>query len=392
MLFARLVTSLFLTVSVFSPAFAQTEAMVEKTYTGTLDEEDPQVVRRKVQADAFEKVSEEVIQELIGVERFNKNKSLIKNKIVKNSSRYIPFTKPSEVKLENGKSTMSLSMKVSLKDLKQLLQSNGLLNDNDSVPIVLPMITIQDKIAGDSYRWWNRKDSGSGFSMKEGRLIESQLKSSFSYNGFHLLSATEGNLGEQVPSEYKSDRPSSEDLEFLSQRFNAPVLLDGTVTVSESENKGQFVIEIKLTAFQVSNARTIADISRRFEASGKSYEAAVDKKLASVFESAANDLAVQIADVWQRGAIGTSIVGITLYGRQNIKALEEFKGKVSGQIPQVKSIRERLISSDAMSYEVDTNLSSRELAAKLNGIVVGNQKLLLEKDSGNEVVLRWNKE
>lgn len=391
MFFARLVATLCLVLPFSNVALAQNDGLLEKTYTGTTTEAEVPVVRRKITTEAYEKVSEEIIKELIGQDRYNKNKSLIKDKIIKNSSRYIPFTKPSDVKTEEGKSSMSVAMKISLKDLKVLLLNNNLLIENMNSPIVLPMITVQDKISGESFRWWNKTDTKSGFVVKEARLIETQMKSAFMNNGFHLLSAVEAGLGEQIPSDFKSDRPSSEDVEFMSQRFSAPVILEGVVSIAEGSDKKKYDIEIKVTATLVSNGSVIADISRKFETSGNAYETAVDKKLASVLESAANDLAVQIADAWQRGTVGTSVLSITLRGRQNLKDLEDLKKTITAKIPQVKAIRERLISADMTTYEVDTNLSSNELGAKLNGLQTGNSTLRLEKESGNEVLLRWVK-
>lgn len=388
--FTRTLLVLLCSVGLSFSALAQTDTLIDKTFTGSFDDSDAQVVRRKALVEASEKVSEEIIQELIGTDRFNKNKSLIKNKVIKNSSRYIPFSKPSDIKSENGKSTITLAMKVSLKNLKQILQDNGLLHDNENIPIVLPFVIFEDQIAGEQYRWWNKSET-SGFASKEARLIESFLRTAFSQSGFHLVAATESNLGEQIPTEFKSNSPSAEDLQFFSQRFNAPIILDGKVIVSRGSDKNKYLAEVKIAAVQVSNGRTIADITRKFEAIGNSYESAVDKKLTEVLENAASDLAVQIAEVWTRGAIGTSVIVLNVQGRQTLKTLEQFKGVVSSQISQVKSIKERHISSDSVTYEIDTNISARELATKLTALTVGTSKLKFESDENNSLTLRWIK-
>ncbi len=43
---------------------------------------------------------------------------------------------------------MSVAMKVSLRDLKQLLQDNTLLNENEAIPVVLPGISWTDRVQG----------------------------------------------------------------------------------------------------------------------------------------------------------------------------------------------------------------------------------------------------
>lgn len=136
-----LCTVLFLAVA----SLGQQADLLERVYSGSSKETNPQLVKKEIQEEAFQKVSEDVIKELIGEERFAKNKTLINNKIIKNSGRYIPFVKPSAVTQEGEESKMSVSLKVSLKDLKQLLQNNSLLADNDTLPIVLPMVAWQDR-------------------------------------------------------------------------------------------------------------------------------------------------------------------------------------------------------------------------------------------------------
>src|SRR5437868_11053897 len=78
--------------------YAQQSAdLIERSFTGTSGEKIPQAAKRDIQDQASKKVSEELIKELIGEERYTKNKTLIQNKVEKLSNRYIPFAKPSEL-------------------------------------------------------------------------------------------------------------------------------------------------------------------------------------------------------------------------------------------------------------------------------------------------------
>lgn len=370
-------------------SWAQQAELVDRTYSGATKEANPQVARRVIQDEAFQNVSEEIIQELIGKDRFLKNKTLIQNKVIRNSGRYIPFTKPSALTQEGEEFKMSVAMKVSLKDLRQLLMENSLLNENDAVPVVLPVVTWQDRVEGNSYRWWLSKDrANQGFLLKEARLLEEALRNAFQKNNFYMIRPIESGLAGSVPVDFQNEKLGGEDTQFFAQYFNAPVLVDGSVNLSKADGKN-YRIELRLTAVQVSNGRAIADVSRRFETESGSFESAVDKKLREVLEGTANDLAVQVMDAWQRGSLGTSVIRLTIQGRQTLPFLESVKEKIRSQLTQVKNIRERFVTAESMSFEVDTSVSVSELAGKIEALDLDGKKLSRVSEGSNEIVLKW---
>ncbi|AHZ84568.1 hypothetical protein AB1A81_09510 [Bdellovibrio bacteriovorus] len=370
-------------------ALAQQAELVDRTYSGVSKETNPQVAKRVIQDEASQKVSEEIIQELIGNDRFLKNKTLIQNKIIRNSARYIPFTKPSALTQNADEFKMSVAMKVSLKDLKQMLQDNSLLNENEAVPVVLPLVSWQDRVEGRSYRWWLPLDKNpQGFLVKEGRLLEEALRGAFQKNNFYLIKPIEAGLAASVPADFQNEKIGGEDAQFFAQYFNAPVVVDGQVNLTKGE-RNNFRIEIKMTALQVSNGRAIADVSRRFDTDSGSFENAIDKKLREVLEGTANDLAVQVMDAWQRGSLGTSMIRLTIQGRQPLPVLEGMKEKIRSQLTQVKNIRERLVSADSVSFEVDTSVPASELVGKLESLDLDGKRLSRVSEGQNEIVLKW---
>ncbi|MFV8259081.1 hypothetical protein ACNQKP_14835 [Bdellovibrio bacteriovorus] len=378
-----------LMIFVSGTALAQQAELVDRTYSGVSKETNPQVAKRVIQDEAAQKVSEEIIQELIGNDRFLKNKTLIQNKIIRNSARYIPFTKPSALTQSADEFKMSVAMKVSLKDLKQMLQDSSLLNENEAVPVVLPLVSWQDRVEGRSYRWWLPLDKNpQGFLVKEGRLLEEALRGAFQKNNFYLIKPIEAGLAASVPADFQNEKVGGEDAQFFAQYFNAPVVVDGQVNLTKGE-RNNFRIEIKMTALQVSNGRAIADVSRRFDTDGGSFENAIDKKLREVLEGTANDLAVQVMDAWQRGSVGTSVIRLTIQGRQPLPVLEGVKEKIRSQLTQVKNIRERLVSADSVSFEVDTSVPASELVGKLETLDLDGKKLSRVSEGQNEIVLKW---
>lgn len=372
------------------PVRAQQVELVDRTFSGLSKEKTPQGAKKDIQDQAAQKISEEIIKDLVGDDKFLKNKSLIQAKIIKNYPRYIPFVKPSALVKQGEEFKMSVSLSVSLVDLKQLLQVNSLLNENDAIPVVLPAISWIDRVEGRSYRWWLPFDKNSqGFLLKEGRLLENALRSSFQKNNFYLIKPTESGLGVSIPVDFKEEKISTgESAQFFAQYFNAPLMIDGQILINKGE-RNNYRIEIRMTALQVSNGRAVADVSRRFDTDSGSMENAVDKKLREVIEATTNDLASQVLEAWQRGSLGTAVIRVTIRGKNNLPSMEIFKEKIRTQITQVKNIRERLVSSEAVSFEVDSSAGISDLMGKLETLSFDGKKLSGVSEGHDEIVLKW---
>lgn len=388
---SALIIAAMMILSFTSTVYGAQGLLLERTFSGVSKAANPESAKRDVQDQAAKKVSEDIIKELIGEAKFLKNKTLIQNKIIKSSSRYIPFFKPSDVIPEGETFKVSVELKVSLNDLKQLLQVNSLLNENDAIPVVLPVISWKDRVQSRSYSWWiPTEGQKQGFLVKEGRLLEQALRNSFQRSNFFLMRPIEENLGLSVPADFQNEKVSGgEDAQFFAQYFNAPLLIDGQVVINKGERNNNYRIEIRLAALQVSNGRAIADVSRRFDTDSGAMESMVDKKLREVLESTANDLAAQVLEAWQRGSVGTSVIRLSIKGRNTLPVIESVKEKIRTQLTQVKNIRERLIGSNSVSFEVDTSVAPSELLSKLAALDFDGKKLVKISEASDEIVLQW---
>lgn len=374
-----------------APASApsQDAGLLERSFAGVSKETNPQLAKRDIQDQAANKISEDVIKDLIGEDRYAKNRSLILSKVVKNSGRYIPFVKPSELTQEGDTFKMSVSLKVSLKDLKQILQDNSLLSENDTAPVVLPLVSWVDRNQMKTYNWWQPSDKDAQvFLMKENRHLEEALRGSFQKNNFYVIKPASSGLAGNVPTNFQDEKIAGEDAQFFAQYFNAPVVLDGQVQISKGDDN-RYRLEIRMSAIQVSNNRPIADVSRKFETESGSYENVVDKKIKEVSEAVANDLASQVFEAWQRGSLGTSVLLLTVRGKNNLPLDESLKDRIRTQITQVKNIRERMISSDSVSFEIDTASPAAEISQKILALDLGGKKLNPVSENNNELVLQW---
>ncbi|MBC7371858.1 MAG: hypothetical protein H7326_09845 [Bdellovibrionaceae bacterium] len=368
-------------------AFAQSE-IIEKSYTGTSTEKNAQAAKRDILDQANKKISEEFIKALIGDERYSKNKTLIQNKVERYPNRYIPVSKPGDLLQDAAGFKMTVALRVSLKDLKTLLQENSLLAENDTAPIILPLISFTDKVGLRSYRWWKPEEAqNKSFLISQNRQFENGLRSAFQKFNFYLIKAS--SLGPQVPNSVQNERLSLDDMQLMNQYFGAPMVVEGTVQYSKSPDaSNRYRIEVKLLALQVSNGRPIADVSRRFDTDAGIFESSVDKKVREVVEATSQDLASQVYEVWQRGSLGSTVLRLTFRGRIPLNTQEAFKEKLRGQVREIRNIRERLISADAIAYEVDTNLNSRDFAAKLSNLEIDGRRWNSSAPSDTEVLLQ----
>ena len=385
-------TTLFTVLMTASLAFAQ-KTLIERTYEAQSKDKNPVTARSEMVNQATEKVVEELIKEIIGDAKYSRNKSLINSKILKNSARYVPFSKPGElVALPNEEGfKMSVALRVSVYDLQSLLLENGLFYESDSTPIVLPTIRLLDRVNSKAYAWWADVDSSQkAFLLKEGRALEESLKTAFLKHNFYSLKPQGLRFTDFLPTGAHAESLRREEWQMISQKMGAQIQIDGELVFSKSQERSDaFTINLKMTALQVMNSRVIAEVSRQFETDGGPFETVVDRRLKEAFESTSQDLASQVLEAWARGSLGASLYKLTVHGRLPLLRQEALKEALKNKVREVKNVRERLISADGLVFEVDSALGPKDLAAKAGEIELGaGLKIVLESVSDQEAVYK----
>ncbi len=384
----------FLAVVCFSFSALAEKNLVERVYEAQSRDKNPVTAKTEMINQATERVSEDLIKEIIGESKYSRNKSLIQTKILKNSARYVPFSKPGELvplTPEDGYK-MSVALRVSIDDLQSLLLENGLFYESDTTPVVLPTIRLLDRVNSKTFAWWADTESGSGkaFLFKEGRSLEDALKSAFMKHNFYVLKPQVMHFTEFLPPAARAESLRKEEWQTLAQKMGAQIQIDGDLTFSKSQERSEAVtIVLKMTALQVMNSRVIAEVSRQFETEAGAFEAVVDRKLKEALESTSQDLAAQVFEAWQRGSLGASLYRLSVRGRLPLLRQEALKEALKDKVREVKNVRERLISSDGVVYEVDSALGPKDLAAKAAEIELGaGLKIVLESVTDQEAIYR----
>lgn len=374
-------------------AQAQKLELLERTAEVQTKEKNPVTARAALTSQATDKISEDLIKEIIGEAKYNRNRSLIQTKVIRHSARYVPFSKPGELKnLEPAGEgfKMAVTLRISVDDLQKLLLENGLFYESDATPVVLPTIKWVDRVGAKSFSWWSEAETtNEAFLIKEAKTFEESMREQLFKKGFYSLRPLNLKFHSLIPSDFKGDSLRQEDGQAMAQGLGAQIVVEGQVLFLKSQERSDaFQVEMRLSAVQTVNGRVIAEVARQFETDGGAFDIVVAKKMREVREAVAVDLATQILDAWQKGALGGNLYKLVIRGRLPLKTQEAFKEALRNQVREIKNVRERLISADRLVFEVDSALGPKDLGLKAPQIEVGGIKLVLESSSESEAIYR----
>lgn len=348
---------------------AQNLELLERQQSVIIQSDSVDVAQKQAQEQALKLVVEALVPELIGQELFNKNKVMIHQRITTQSVKFVPVVKVLNVSQKEKEFTVTIQFKISLKDLKILLSKQNLISQEVN-PVIVPLIAYN--VNGQSIRWW----SGDNNQSEVSKLFELMLQVSLKKSGFYLIEAEKNQLGKLLPDVLQTNEIFQEQIDVMNQFWHSSMLIKGQVDVREENSKSQ--VEINIEVIDASHRRVIADLVRKMK---------VDKsELKPHFEQMSIDLANQLKDVWQKGTIGTQTLRISIATHLSLKNIELFKEVLKSQVPQVRQVKEREISSSQVSYEVDTELSALGLSEKIPFIQIGDSKIQLKSVNDSELM------
>lgn len=378
---------MMLVLVVLTASLARADETVERTILATSKEENPAEARKDIMDQITTKMTEDLTRELLGEEHFLKNHAVILAKIAKSSGKFLPLSKPGNLEKIPEGYKMSVTLTANISTLRQMLHDQGLLNENNAASLLLPLVAFRDEIHGASDRWWLPNERVSSPLLRTmGREFETALRGGFRKNSFYVIQPTILHLSPSVPKALTVENLGPEETQLLADYFSAPLYLQGTVSVRPPEKSKPLQIEVKIGVLQASNNRTIADVARSYPLDG-STDLSILKKWKEVVEPLAADLAAQVFEAGQKGAIGSSQIRLSVEPRPTLPVIETLKEKLRSSNLGLRDIHERLISTKAVVFEIQSPLSAPELATKLNGFEFQGQKLTATAD-GQEVKLR----
>ena len=374
---------------------AQQNQMIERTTESEIKEKNAVVAKRNLQEQMTEKVSEDLIKEIIGENKFNRNRTAIATKIIKNSSRFIPFSKMGELKPTENGYKMALTLKISVDALQKMLMDQGLFYETDGTPVLIPFVKYTDRVNLKEFSWWFEKEniSTNVFLKKLNVLFEKQLKTALGRVSFYSIRPlTLRYQNEKTILNNLNPQLSAVELQNLANTFSAEIILFGEIQFFKStERMDSYKLDISLTAMQASNNRIIAQLSRQFVTDAGAFEPVVEKKWKEVSDAILNELSNQILEAWQKGSIGASLYKLVIDGRIPIPQQEGLKVVIQSKTREIKNIRERMVSADKIVFEIDSTISTKEIASRLKEIEFGGIKVVLDEVDDAKLVYKLSK-
>lgn len=323
------------------------------------------LAQKDVFDQAIERVSLQRIEQLIGDAKASKNSSLIKNRIIKNSGKYIMFIKSQNPVQTGGGLRYPVSIKLSMKSLETLLLREGLLYKADGPPKLLPMVTFIDRVNSQMFTWWNQPVQ-KGFLTDLASHFNRGLRKELRTKGFFGLDPITGNYRQLLPAALQVENPSTEDLLLLTEFYRAQVVARGQVVIAPQRTRSDvYRIEMRLAALHATNGRVIGEVIRAYDSEPGPFNQVVKAKLDEVLEKLASDLSSQILDAWKSGTFGAALLSLAVNGDLNYQQSAQFKKLLQEQVKDIKTLKERLFEPGRVVYEMDSAATSDQLAALL---------------------------
>lgn len=351
---------------------------MERSVEVTTKEKNPAVARRLLVDQAQTLAIEDLVRETMGPERFQKNRAAIQSKVLKMSSRLIPFSKAGELEaLPNEEGfKMTVLVRINVDDLDQLLISQGLYFENDVPPLILPLVLWQDRLNSDRYAWWMMSADQAPALSAWNAEFEKILRQEFLKEAFYVLRPQafrfQDTLGGTPPMVL-----TPQDVQNLSQGRGSQVALVGDIQLEKGANGPE--LNIKLQVLHVPRNRVLAQAGRKLSLEKASRAGSLSPRIRDAFEAVAKDLANQSLESWQRGAIQSNPYRITVIGGMSPQAIEVFREAFRSKVREVKNLRERIVTAQSVVFEMDSPVAPKEMAQRVSEIEAKDAKIQLKE-------------
>lgn len=357
--------------------------VLDRSVEVTTKQKNAHLARRELNEKAVTKAIEDLVIEMIGEEKAKKNRGLIESKILRMATRLIPFSKQGQLEPTPDGFKMTVVLKVNQDGLEKALVQNNLFFESDVQPLFLPIVAWHDQTDANRWSWWQPGPSALLARLNatfEDLARATFLKKSFFVQRPQILSAREGLA---APT---SATLNLSEIQALAAARQTPFAITGEVQISDNPNRrGAFLVEMRFAVLQVARNRTLAQAARRLETEVGPKAVVVANRLKDALEQMTQDLAGQTLEAWQRGSTMSNPYRVTLLGAIPINVQEAFREGFKTKLREVKAIRERLITNQAVSFEIDALAGPKEMAPKAREIEVSGGKLVLKDVSDAEL-------
>lgn len=367
-------------------SFAQTSDFVDMSEETTVSAESPSQASDLGDQKILEEIVRRYTVDLIGEKKYEENINIIRARVIKESGKFVPLMKPNVESLGNGQYKVSVILKVSPTNLRQLLEKTGILASQYNTGVVLPFITFVDEIRAKIYKWWVGDTLSDDFINSLNNKLFLNLQNHFKEINYYLMNPVQWDFKKSLPPSLEKDYFRKGDYQFVESYFDFPMVIRGQVLVSPSSRVSSGVkFQVKLEVILNSQAKTIAEATRSLELDSNDMQSAVLKNADKLFSDVGSDLREQIESALKKGILESSVMNITLRGDLNFKNLENFKSTVLKSIGSIRSLTERYVESDKRVFEIDYTGNIQALAKKIEALKYQGIKVTTQDVSSKNI-------
>lgn len=329
--------------------------LLERSYTIESEKESATEAKREIQDKAIRQIVEELSIEVLGELRYSKRKSSLNTTLVQKSARFIPFSNIVDSKQIDKKLKQTILFKVNVAEFRNVLKSLGQLEEIDKNQSILPMIRFENEISQRTSSWWNKDDESLS---KTANVMEEKLAEIFLRGGFYLSPVNQVPLTTVLPSSFNKSNLNSEEVLKLARLLQTPYVLAGSVVIKRSEKvMNNMRIEMHFNLLQSENGKALADIKRVYEQplprDSSKLDDEISKKVAAESESIGAEIVSLMTDALQRGLINSQKIRLKFGMASLPQKIESLKERLRIQSGNIKNVKEKSISANSVTFEVD---------------------------------------
>ncbi len=361
--------------------------LLERSYTIESEKESTTEAKKEIQDKAIMQIVEELGVEVLGEARYAKRKSSLNTSLAQKSARFIPFSNITESKLVDKKLKQTVLYKINLAEFRNILKAMGQLEEIDKNQSILPLIHFENMISQRAYSWWHKDDDSLA---KTALVMENKLGEVFLRGGFYLSPANEMTLSEALPSGYNKSQLNNDEILKLARLLQTPYVLSGNVVIKRSEKQMNMMrIELHLNLIQAENGKTLADIKRVYEQALPKDNAKVDdeisKRVGEDSESVGAEIVSLMTDALQRGLINSQKMKLKFAMASQPQKIEVLKEQIKAQNSNIKNVKEKSISANSVTFEIDFIGSLKDIQDKILAMDVKNLSYLKVELTSSQV-------
>ena len=359
---------------------SQALAVFVETYEKTIDlNTDNKKVAQNI---ALNQASRELIIQMLGQKEYNKQKSQIEKKIIKNKNRYVLSISSSSGKLQDtGKFRFIVTIKISKNNLRDLLKSSSVVKVSRSSYCIIPLIAFSSELEKNkqTWFWWKPEQNSEEVFSTQKKLAKtffSTLSRDFTKLGFYFIDPVFQKTVQAVPVSLLPKRSKKmKHFNSLIHFYSCDIILSGSINIEKNASKNlsslntEYLLKVMIRVFNQKTKESLFELNREFSLGNKaSLQKTMELKSQEVIES----LIYRFSFYKERGSVGLDRLMLALQGDLSYSEKEQFITQIMQKVNGLKNIQIVYLSSQRAIYKSDLSKPLDEILKNLKKIKLKN--------------------